>query len=145
MDNLKEGRAINDRPEKKNKSMAIISNTDEEFVRCEMDTDDGISDAMVLLGRQFYQVLTRLNKKSRPNIKNMLFDINKNNIGQWKVRTKDECEGFGHVRAECPTFLKKQNKGMSASCSDDDSEEKKDDDKANHVMIQTRKEWKPDD
>jgi hypothetical protein len=29
MDNLKEGRAINDRPEKKNKSMAIISNTDE--------------------------------------------------------------------------------------------------------------------
>ena len=40
MDNLKEGRAINDRPEKKNKIKAIISNTDEEVVQCEMNTDE---------------------------------------------------------------------------------------------------------
>jgi len=54
LDNLKEGSAIKDRPEKKNKSMAIISNTYEESIKCEMDIDEGISDAMVLLGRQFY-------------------------------------------------------------------------------------------
>jgi hypothetical protein len=108
MDNLKEGRAINDRPEETNKSMAIISNTDEEVVQCEMDTDEGISDAMVLLGRQFYQVLKRLNRKSRPNVKNMSFDISKNSVGQCKVRKEEKqnqgkcaqchkCKGFGIV------------------------------------------------
>ena len=32
-----------------------------------------------------------------------------------------ECEGFGHMRPECPTFLKKEKKGWSASWSEDDS------------------------
>src|ERR1044072_8935997 len=30
-------------------------------------------------------------------------------------------EGYGHIRAECPTFLKKQKKGMAATWSDGDS------------------------
>jgi len=67
----------------------------------------------------------------------MLLDINKNSVGKYKVRTEEkqnqgkcvqchECEGFCDVRAECPTFLKKQKKGMSVSWSDY-SEEKQDD------------------
>src|ERR1051325_8240965 len=31
------------------------------------------------------------------------------------------CEGYGHIRAECPTFLKKQKKGMAVTWSDGDS------------------------
>ena len=26
-----------------------------------------------------------------------------------------ECEGFGHTRAECPTYLKKQKKNLSVT------------------------------
>jgi hypothetical protein len=33
-----------------------------------------------------------------------------------------ECEGYGHVRTECGTFLKKQKKSLMASWSDEDSE-----------------------
>ena len=32
------------------------------------------------------------------------------------------CEGYGHIRVECPTSLKKQEKGMSVTWSDGDSE-----------------------
>ncbi|PNX63255.1 gag-protease polyprotein, partial [Trifolium pratense] len=31
-----------------------------------------------------------------------------------------ECEGYGHVRAECPTYLKNQKKSLTASWSDDE-------------------------
>jgi len=40
MDNSKEGGTINDRHEKIYKSIAFISNTDEEVAQCEMDTDE---------------------------------------------------------------------------------------------------------
>ncbi|MCI93102.1 gag-pol polyprotein, partial [Trifolium medium] len=41
--------AINDRSERKNKSIAFVSNTDEEEVQGEMETDESISDEIVLL------------------------------------------------------------------------------------------------
>jgi hypothetical protein len=40
---------INDRPEKKNKSITFISNIDDDEVQIEMDTDERILDAIVLL------------------------------------------------------------------------------------------------
>jgi len=97
-----------------------------------MDTDESFSDAIVLLGRQFNNVLKRMGMKQRPNVKNMSFDISKNNGSQRKGRTDEkpnqgkgiqchECEGFGHIKSECPTFLKNK-KGMSVSWLDDDSE-----------------------
>ena len=42
-----------------------------------------------------------------------------------------ECEGYGHIKAECPTFLKKQKKGMVVTWSDDDSEDEGEDVTAN--------------
>lgn len=50
-------------------------------------------------------------------------DENKPNKG--KGNQCHECEGFGHVKVECPTFLKKQKNGMSITLSnqDDESEE----------------------
>ena len=33
-----------------------------------------------------------------------------------------ECNGFGHVKPECATYLKKQKKGLSVSWSEDNSE-----------------------
>jgi len=57
---------INDRTEKK-KCIAFLSNTDEEDVQCNMDTDESVSDAIVLLRRQFNKILKRMYRKSRPN------------------------------------------------------------------------------
>jgi hypothetical protein len=34
-----------------------------------------------------------------------------------------ECEGYGHIRTECATFLKKQKKSLTVSWSDDDESE----------------------
>jgi hypothetical protein len=118
--------AINDRSEKKNKSIAFVSNTNVEEMQCEMETDESILDAIVLLGRQFNKVLKKMDKRPKPNVKNMSFDIKKNassqrkakideNINQGKGIQCHECEGFGHIRSKCPTYLKKQKKGLSMS------------------------------
>ncbi|MCI74600.1 gag-pol polyprotein, partial [Trifolium medium] len=51
--------AVSDRTEKKSKSIAFVSNTDDEELECDLETNEGISDAIVLLGRQFNKVLKR--------------------------------------------------------------------------------------
>jgi hypothetical protein len=55
--------AIYDRPEKKNKNITFISNTNEEDVQCEKHNDESISDAIVLVGRKFNKVLKRMDRK----------------------------------------------------------------------------------
>jgi len=114
-----------------------------------METDEGIFDAIVLLRRQFNTVLKRIDKMPRPNVKNMSFDISKNNDFQRKARNEEKpnqgkgikchsCEGFGHIRSECPTYLKKQKKGLSVSWyDDDDSEGELDDETTKHVTTFT--------
>jgi hypothetical protein len=45
-----------------------------------------------------------------------------------------ECEGYGHIRTECATFLKKQKKSLDVSWSDrDDSDDEVKAESANHV------------
>ncbi|MCI92143.1 gag-protease polyprotein, partial [Trifolium medium] len=34
-----------------------------------------------------------------------------------------ECEGYGHIRTECATYLKKQKKGLTVTWSDEDESE----------------------
>ncbi|MCI36376.1 gag-pol polyprotein, partial [Trifolium medium] len=45
--------ATSERTKKKNKSIAFVSNNDDEELQSNMDTEDSISYAIVLLGRQF--------------------------------------------------------------------------------------------
>ncbi|MCH85253.1 gag-protease polyprotein, partial [Trifolium medium] len=49
-----------------------------------------------------------------------------------------ECEGYGHIKAECPTFLKRQKKSLAITWSDeDDSEEETESGSAKHVNALT--------
>jgi hypothetical protein len=45
-----------------------------------------------------------------------------NNSEQDRGVSYFECEGFGHIKFECPTFLKKQKKGMTITLSDSEEE-----------------------
>ncbi|PNX88587.1 retrotransposon-related protein [Trifolium pratense] len=83
--------AVNERTKKKNKSIAFVSNAEDEEQQDEMDSEDNISDAIVILGKQFNEC--------------------------------HECEGFGHIRTEYATYLKKQKKGLTVSWSDEDDSE----------------------
>lgn len=98
---------MSDRSEKKSKSITLVSNTDEG---CDMDTDEELSNAIVLLGRQFNKVMKRVNMKSISDIKNNSSNISKSNDSGSKPRSEKrssqrkgvqchECEGFGNIRA----------------------------------------------
>ncbi|XP_050895373.1 uncharacterized protein LOC127101991 [Lathyrus oleraceus] len=102
--------AISDRSEKKNKSITFISNTKDEEGQYDLETDEGISNPIVLLERQFNKVLKKMDRKSSPNVKNI---------------------------SKCPTYLKKQKKGLFYSLPDDDFEDETDDETAKHVTAFT--------
>ena len=70
--------AINDKSQKKKKNIAFVSNTHEEDVQYEMETDENTLDAIRRLGREFNKVLEMMDKKSKPNVKNISLDINRN-------------------------------------------------------------------
>lgn len=69
---------ISDKSENKNKSISFVSNIEDEEDQCDLDTDEGMSNAIVLLRRQFNRVLKGMHCKSRQNDKNISPDISKN-------------------------------------------------------------------
>ncbi|MCH94353.1 gag-protease polyprotein, partial [Trifolium medium] len=118
--------AANEKLEKKNKSIAFMSNTDEEELEIDVDSSDSISEAIVLLGRQFNKVLKRMDRRPRTNGKNPTQDISKSTGFSRKPKSDEkssqskgiqchECEGYGHIRTECATYLKKQKKSVTVS------------------------------
>ncbi|WJX12965.1 hypothetical protein P8452_03412 [Trifolium repens] len=137
---------LNERGDKKSKSVAFISNDDEEESQTVDEGEESISDALALIGKQFGRVLRRVDRRARQNGQNIRFDINKqqNNVKKTRPEEKSgpvrevqchECEGYGHVRTECATFLKKQKKGLFVSWFDEDSEEGEE--SAKHVSAMT--------
>ncbi|MCI26438.1 gag-protease polyprotein, partial [Trifolium medium] len=49
-----------------------------------------------------------------------------------------ECEGYGHIRTECATYLKKQKKGLTVTWSDvDESEGETESEAAKHITVLT--------
>ncbi|MCI77667.1 gag-pol polyprotein [Trifolium medium] len=59
-----------------------------------------------------------MDRRPRSNVQNIKFDISKQANTQKKTRTYEktnqakgvqyhECEGYGHIRTECATYLKK--------------------------------------
>ena len=89
-------------------------------------------NTLVMLGKQFNKVIKRMDKNPRSNVKNISFDILKSNeFGRKRAEEKSTqgkgiqchgCEGFGHIRAKCPTYLKKQKKNLSVTWSEEDSD-----------------------
>ncbi|KAK2455973.1 cysteine-rich RECEPTOR kinase [Trifolium repens] len=137
---------INERGDKNSKSVAFISNDDEEESHTVDEGEESISDALALIGKQFGRVLRRVDRRAKQNGQNIRFDINKqqNNVKKTRPEEKSgpvrevqchECERYGHVRTECATFLKKQKKGLFVSWSDEDSEEGEE--SAKHVSAMT--------
>ena len=73
-----------------------------------------------------------MDRNPRSNVKNISSDIHKSNeFGRKRAEDKSTqgkgiqchgCEGFGHIRAECPTYLKKQRKNLFVTWSEEDSE-----------------------
>ena len=100
--------SINERSEKKNKSITFISNTEDEEEECDLDTDGGISNSLAMLGRQFNKVIKKMDRNPRSNVKNISFDIFKSNeVGRKRDEEKSTqgkgiqchgCEGFGQDR-----------------------------------------------
>lgn len=67
---------ISEKSEKK-KSIAFVSNIEDLEDECDLDTNEGISNVIVLLGRQFNKVMKKMDWKPRANVKNKSFDITK--------------------------------------------------------------------
>jgi hypothetical protein len=83
--------SINERSKMKNKSITAISNTDDDNeIQCDMETNKGISNAIIDLGKQFNKVLQKMDRKPRPNVENMSFNISKNSNVQRKGEPDDE-------------------------------------------------------
>src|ERR1051325_7227326 len=122
---------ISETVDKKNKSIALVSNTEEG---CKVEDEEKISEAIAMLGRQFNKLIKRMDPKSRSNVKDIPSDISRSYDSNRRAKSEEkgsqsrgvqchECEGYGHIRAECPTSLKKQKKGMAVTWSDGDSSE----------------------
>jgi hypothetical protein len=86
---------------------------------------------MAMLGRQFNRLLKQVNSRIRGSGQNIRFNIDKQQSNPRYDRNNDknvqykgvqcfECGGYGHIRTECATLLKKQKKGMLVSWSDDE-------------------------
>ncbi|KAK2437932.1 putative mitochondrial protein [Trifolium repens] len=125
---------LDERGDKKNKSIAFVSNTEEEDDQIEDGEKDSIADAIAMLGRQFNKVLKRVDRRNRQNGQSIRFDINKQQNTQKKSKPDEknnqgkgvqchECEGYGHIRSECGTYQKRQKKGLTVSWSDEDTDE----------------------
>ncbi|KAK2421778.1 gag-protease polyprotein [Trifolium repens] len=125
---------FNDKVEKKGKCIAFTSNTNNE----EVDEED-LSDDIALPGRQFNKILKNVDRRPRRNVQHIQPDISKPGNTSAKTKADDktnqskgvqchECEGYGHFRSECTTYLKKQKKGLSVYLLDEDDFEA-----ANHV------------
>jgi hypothetical protein len=133
---------LGEQTEKKGKGIAFVSCADEEEEADE--SDDDLSNDIAMLGRQFNKLQRRVDRRPRRNVRNIQTDISKLGNTSTKTKTDDkstqnkgvqchECEGFGHIRTECGTYLKRQKKGLTVSWSDEDSDTDSENVAANHV------------
>ncbi|XP_050881216.1 uncharacterized protein LOC127084755 [Lathyrus oleraceus] len=123
-----------DGSEKKFKSIAFMSNNEEKEEECGQDTDEDLENDVALLGRQFNKLLNKMDVRSKSNVKNISSDISKSNNAGRRTRSDEkskegkgvqchECDGYGHIRAECGTYLKKQKKSLTATWSNESETE----------------------
>ena len=140
---------VNNKTDKKGKGITITSSFDSDETQGNDEDDEDMSESLALLGRQFKKIFRRFDRRSRPNGQNIRPNID-NQLSKEKMVRSDEmnshykgvqchkCEGYGHIRTECDTFLKKQKKSLSVCWSDgDDSDDEVKAESANHVSTLT--------
>jgi hypothetical protein len=82
--------SINERGDKKNKSIAFVTNTDDEESQADCEKEESIADALMLIGRQFNKVLRHVDRRSRQNGQNIVLDVNKQQNSLKKTRTEEK-------------------------------------------------------
>ena len=82
--------SISDKTKKKNKGLTFVSNAKDEESQVDLDTDERLSNTILLLGKQFNKTLKIIDRRERPNVKNISFDINNNYYSQKNTRTEDK-------------------------------------------------------
>ncbi|MCH79544.1 gag-protease polyprotein [Trifolium medium] len=111
---------------KKDKSLAFASKSVADEPQIELESEESLSESMAMLGRQFNKLVKKVDQRAKSNGQ---FSFNKQSNFHKKAKEDNkgvcchECEGFGHIRTECPTFLRKQKKGLVVSWSDTDDSE----------------------
>ena len=116
---------LNDKPDKRSKIIPFMSNKTEVDDQYEVELAGEFTNALALLGRKFNKAFKIFDRKSRLNVLDKESDnfkrseIFRNSGYQRKAEEEErpsrnkgiqchECEGYGHIRFECPTFLKKR-------------------------------------
>ena len=113
--------SINERSEKKSKSIAFKSNTKEKDEEYNLDTEEEMTKTIAHLGRQFNRVMKIMEGSSRSNVRNIPHDINRTSNSGKKTEAEErpaqgielrcyEYGGFGHIKWDCPNYLKRQDK-----------------------------------
>ncbi|KAK2445253.1 gag-protease polyprotein [Trifolium repens] len=136
---------FSEKVEKKGKNIAFTSNTDSKEADDDLDTREDLSDEIVVFGKQFNKIMKRVDRRSRRNVEHIQPNISKQGNTLAKSMTEEdkgvrcfECEGYGHIRSECATYLKRQKKGLAVSWSDEEnSDNELENMTANHVRVTT--------
>ncbi|KAI3445011.1 hypothetical protein Pfo_001676 [Paulownia fortunei] len=85
---------------------------------------------LTLLTKNFGRFLKHMNKENKfPKVGKI---PNSQRIKRIQCR---ECEGFGHIQAECANTLKKMGKSLNTIWSDGDSEEEQEEHVSNYVVV----------
>ena len=75
---------------------------------------------------QFNKIMKQADLRPKPNVHNIRFGISKQQNFLKKTRTDEksnqskgvqchECQGFGHIRTECATYVKKRKQSLAVS------------------------------
>jgi len=122
---------INNRVEMKEKNIALVSNADIEETQGNLENDENLAESILLLGRLFNKIMKQTNWRPRSDDQNIRYNISEKQINEKSFSTDDkgnqsktvqcyECEGYGHSRTDCATFLKKQKKSLTVAWSNED-------------------------
>ncbi|KAI5424816.1 hypothetical protein KIW84_030848 [Lathyrus oleraceus] len=91
-----------DGSEKKVKSIAFMSNTEEEEKESGQDIDEDLANDVAMLGRQFNRLLKKMDVRSKANVKNIASNISKSNNARRRTRSDEKPkEGKGVQCHEC--------------------------------------------
>jgi hypothetical protein len=126
---------ISDKSEKKSKGIAFRADQEKEVD----ESDEDFLKDIALMERQFNELKKKVDRRPRRNAISKQENASKTDDkpSQGKGVQYFECEGYGHIRTECGTYLKKQKKGLTVSWSDEESDTEVETAPAHHVSTLT--------